>query len=65
VKQKPDLPDLSGPLSKTVPLTAIAAANVKVAKYFNICGILSPHLILQTHAPFSATHDDKIHDCGL
>ena len=30
LKQKPDLPDPSGPLSKQIPSTAIASANVKV-----------------------------------
>ena len=25
----------------------------------------SPHLTLQTHAPFKAAHDDKINDCGF
>ena len=35
VKQKPDLPDPSGPLSQAVPPTAIAAANVKVAEALN------------------------------
>jgi len=39
VKQKLDLPDPSGPLSETVPLTAIAAGNIKVAKYLYIRGI--------------------------
>ena len=33
LKQKrPDLPDPAGPLSEKIPLTAIAAANVKVEK---------------------------------
>ena len=35
MKQKPDLPDPSGPLSQAVPPTAIAAANVKVAEALN------------------------------
>ena len=35
VKQKPDLPDPSGPLSQTVPPTAIAAANIKVTEALN------------------------------
>ena len=32
VKQKPDLPDPSGPLKEKVPPTAIAAANAKVVE---------------------------------
>ena len=35
VKQKPDLPDPSGPLRKKVPSTAIAAANGKVTEAIN------------------------------
>ena len=36
MKQKPDLPDPSGPLKEAVPRTAIAAAaNVKVTEAFN------------------------------
>ena len=30
LREKPDLPDLSGPLRETVPPTAIVAANTKV-----------------------------------
>ena len=30
MKEKPDLPDPSGPLRETVPPTAIVEANVKV-----------------------------------
>jgi len=52
VKQKPDLPDPSGSLSETVPLTAIASVNVKVGKHLYIRGIPSPHLTLQMHVPF-------------
>ena len=35
VKQKPDLPDPNGPLSQSLPSTAIAAANVKVTDALN------------------------------
>ena len=35
VKQKSDLPDPSGSLNETVPLTAVAAVNVKVAEALN------------------------------
>ena len=35
LKQKPDLPDPSGPLSEALPSIAIVAANVKVAEALN------------------------------
>jgi len=47
-----DLSYPSGSLSKTVLLTAIAVANTKVIKQLYIRGIPSPHLTLQTSAPF-------------
>ena len=35
LREKPDLPDPSGPLRETVPPTAIVEANVKVNKALN------------------------------
>ena len=35
LREKPDLPDPSAPLRKTVPPTAIVEANVKVNEAFN------------------------------
>ena len=35
VKQKSNLPDLRGPLSQSLPPTAIAAANIKVSEALN------------------------------
>ena len=32
LREKPDLPDLSGPLRETVPPTAIVKVNVKINK---------------------------------
>ena len=38
LKQKPDLPDPSGPLSEQIPWTAITSANVKVLEALKECG---------------------------
>ena len=53
VKQKPDLPDPSGPLKEKVPPAAIAAANAKVVEAINKAEVKK------------SARDDKINDYGF
>ena len=53
VKQKPDLPDPSGPLKEKVLPAAIAAANAKVVEAINEAELKK------------SAHDDKINDYGF